>query len=69
MQCAAKHNKKIIAICGCKGEGAEKIKEAGVSDFYFSCEAEKSFEEIKLTCKEDLYKAAVNAAKEINGVR
>ncbi len=65
---AANHNKKVIAICGSKGEGADEIKKLGVSDLYFSCETEKSFDEIKRTCKEDLYNAAVRAAKEISGV-
>lgn len=67
-QRAAKQNKKVIAICGSKGEGAEEIKKLGVNDLYFSCETEKSFEEIIKTCKEDLYNAAVKAAKEISGV-
>lgn len=67
-QRAARHNKKVIAICGSKGKGAEEIKKLGVSDLYFSCETEKTFNEIIKTCKEDLYKAAVRAAKEISGV-
>ncbi len=61
-------NKKVIAICGSKGDGAEEIKKLGVSDLYFSCEAEKTFDEVLKTCKEDLYNAAVKAAKEISGV-
>ena len=40
----------------------------GVSELYFSCETDKSFDEIVKTCKDDLYNAAVNAAKEMNGV-
>lgn len=67
-QRAAKHNKRIIAICGSKGDGAKEIKKLGVTDLYFSCETEKPFEEIIKTCKEDLYNAAVKAAKEKSGV-
>ena len=62
-QRAAKHSKKVIAICGSRGAGAEKIKELGVSELYFSCETDKPFDEIIKTCKEDLYNIAVKAAK------
>ena len=65
---SAKHNKKIIAICGSKGKGADEIKRLGITDLYFSCETEKPFDEILATCKEDLYSVAVKAAKEISGV-
>ena len=65
---AARLNKKVIAICGSRGDGAQKIKKLGVSDLYFSCEADKPFDEIVKTCKEDLYNIAVTAAKEISGV-
>ncbi len=67
-QRAASHNKKVIAICGSRGKGAEEIKNLGVSELYFSCENEKNFDEILKSCKEDLYNAAVKAAKEISGV-
>lgn len=67
-QRAAKNNKKIIAICGSRGNGAEKIKALGVSETYFSCESEKTFDEIIKTCREDLYAVAVKAAKEISGI-
>lgn len=60
---AASLNKKVIAICGSKGDGAEKIKELGVSELYFACENPKPFEEIFKTCKEDLYNIAIKAAK------
>ncbi|MBQ2903635.1 MAG: glycerate kinase [Clostridia bacterium] len=60
---AAKHGKKLIAICGSKGRGAEEIKKLGVSELYFSCETEKPFDEIIKTCREDLYKISLAAAK------
>lgn len=65
---AAKQNKKVIAICGSRGDGAERIRELGVSELYFSCDSEKTFAEIIKNCKEDLYNIAVKAAKEISGV-
>lgn len=61
---AASLGKKVIAICGSKGEGADEIKKLGVSEVYFSCNEDKSFDEIIRTCREDLYNAAVCAAKE-----
>ncbi len=57
--------KKVIAICGSKGEGAEKIKNSGVSELYFSCEKDIPFDEIIKTCRDDLYNVAVKAAKNI----
>ncbi len=65
---AAKMNKTVIAICGSRGDGAEKIKSLGVTELYFATETDKPFDEIIRTCKEDLYNAAVRAAKEISGV-
>lgn len=65
-QRAANLNKKVIAICGSKGDGSERIKESGVSELYFSTEDKKSFEEILKTCREDLYNIAVKAAKNNN---
>ncbi|MDY6017824.1 MAG: glycerate kinase, partial [Oscillospiraceae bacterium] len=60
---AAGLGKPVIAICGSRGEGAEKIKALGVSELFFSCESEKPFDEITKTCREDLYKTSVEAAK------
>lgn len=62
-QRAAALNKKVIAICGSKGDGAEKIKSLGVSELYFSCSIDKPFSEIVRTCREDLYNAAVKSTK------
>ncbi len=55
--------KKVIAICGSKGDGAEKIKKFGISEIYFSCKKDKPFDEIIKTCREDLYNAAACAAR------
>lgn len=59
---AAALGKKVIAICGSKGDGAEEIKKCGVSEMYFATEAEKSFDEIIKNCRYDLYNAAIKAA-------
>lgn len=59
----AKHlGKKVVAVCGCRGDGAEKILDCGVSEMYFATEKEKSFAEILKTCETDLYNAAFKAA-------
>lgn len=57
--------KPVIAICGSRGERAEEIMALGVSELYFSCETEKSFDEIIKTCREDLYNVSCLAANEI----
>lgn len=62
---AGRLNKKVIAICGSKGRGADEIKKLGVSELYFSCETEKPFEEIIKTCREDLYNISVKAAQKL----
>ncbi len=55
--------KKVIAICGSRGNGAENIKKCGVSEMYFATDGEKSFNEILKNCRYDLYNASVTAAK------
>ncbi len=62
---AVKHGKSVIAICGSRGTGAEKIMSLGVSKLYFSCTSEKPFAEILKTCREDLYAVSCLAANEI----
>lgn len=59
---AKKLGKKVIAVCGCRGEGAERILGCGVSEMYFASDKEKPFSEILVTCRDDLYNAAYSAA-------
>ena len=59
---AKKLGKKVIAVCGCRGDGAEKILECGVCEMYFATEKEKTFAEILQTCKTDFYNVAFKAA-------
>lgn len=61
---AKKLGKRVITICGCRGDGAEKILELGVEKMYFSCETPKPFDEVLKTCREDLYAVAVRAAED-----
>lgn len=60
---ASAFNKKVIAICGSKGKGADEIKKLGVTELYFACERDKPFDEILKTCRDDLYNVCVKAAK------
>ncbi len=59
---AQKLGKRVIAVCGSRGEGAEKILTCGVNDMFFAVEKEKAFAEILETCERDLYNAAYRAA-------
>lgn len=56
--------KRVITVCGCRGTGAEKIMKLGVEKMYFSGDESTPFEKIIATCREDLYSAAVQAAKD-----
>lgn len=62
---ASKLGKRVITICGCRGDGAEKILELGVERMYFSCETPKPFDEVIASCREDLYAVALKAVKDI----
>lgn len=64
-QRASALGKKVVAVCGSKGDGAEEIRKLGVDELYFASEEPKPFDEIIRTCRADLYNAALRAAKEI----
>lgn len=60
---AAKKGKPVIAINGSLGEGADEMYSAGITAIYAATEKPLSLEEIKLTCRDDLFRIAVKAAK------
>lgn len=60
---ASAFNKKAIAICGSRGEGAERILECGISEMFFATKDKKEFDEIIKNCRSDLYNVSVEAAK------
>lgn len=62
---AKRLGKRVITICGCRGDGAEKILELGVEKMYFSCEEPKPFDEVVASCREDLYAVAIKAIEDI----
>ncbi|NLP48873.1 MAG: glycerate kinase [Clostridiales bacterium] len=57
--------KKTIAINGSLGPGAQEMLKIGLSSIYAAVTQEKSFEEIKKTCREDLFNVALKALKEL----
>lgn len=61
--------KTVITVCGCEGAGADSAKDLGISECYYSCSEPKTFDEIVRTCREDLYKAASEAAEEFLNMR
>ncbi len=55
---AKKAGVDCIAICGCIGDGAEKVLSQGVTAYYAAGKSGRSMDEIKKTCREDLSAAA-----------
>jgi glycerate 2-kinase len=62
---AAKKGKPVIAVCGSLGEGAEKMADCGITAMYAATDKPLSIEELKLTCREDLFKITVKAIKDL----
>jgi len=44
-----------IALCGSVGDGAEQVYEKGITAFYSAVRGAADFEQIKRTCKEDMF--------------
>lgn len=62
---AAQKGKPVIAINGSLGEGADKMLACGVTAIYAAINEPKSMEEIRLTCRDDLFKISVTAANDL----
>ncbi|HOU10872.1 MAG TPA: glycerate kinase, partial [Clostridiales bacterium] len=62
---AAAAGKRVYAVCGSLGKGAQAMTGLGVRGMFAASEAGRPWEEIVRTCREDLYKAAFAAAREI----
>ena len=54
----------VVALCGCLGQGSEALLAAGFAGIYPAVGAQKPLEELLQTCREDLYNAALRAARE-----
>ena len=55
--------KPVVAICGCRGDGWERIFDCGVTAAYFSTETPRPMAELLQTCRRDLTDAARRAAE------
>lgn len=62
---ASKYGKKLIAICGYAGDGADRAGDFGISKVFCCINGSKPMNEIIKTCKTDLYNAGLAAAQEI----
>lgn len=54
--------KPVIAICGCSGQGWERIRDCGVSAAFFCTETPQPMETLRRTARADLTAAAGRAA-------
>lgn len=63
---AKKKGKKVIAINGSLGEGAQEMAKIGISSIYAAVEDPKSMEEIIKTCREDLFNVTLKAVDELD---
>ena len=59
---AMAHDVPVIGICGCVGQGIDALLAAGFAGICPAVEAAGPVEELRRTCREDLYHAARRAA-------
>lgn len=62
---AAAAGKSVYAVCGSLGEGAQAMSELGVRGMFAASAHDRPWEDIVKTCREDLYRAAFGAARQI----
>jgi len=62
---AAKKGKPVIAINGSLGEGAEEMTACGITAMYAANDKNLSIEEIKMTCRDDLFNITVTAMNDL----
>jgi len=56
----------VLGVCGCLGQGSGALLAAGFAGLYPAVDAPKPPEELRRTCRADLYAAALRAAAELN---
>jgi len=59
---AQKRGVPVIAVCGCLGDGYEELLKAGFAAIYPAVTEPRDIDALRLTCREDLYKAVQRAA-------
>ena len=67
-QRAKKYKVPLIAIVGSMCDDIEKVYDCGITAVFSTCKNPIPFELAKLTCREDLYKAAANIIRLINAL-
>jgi len=63
LHCAKDANMPAIGICGCLGEGADMLYQAGFAEIFPASEGGLSLQALQKTCRPDLAKAARRAAQ------
>ncbi|MCL2301300.1 MAG: glycerate kinase [Firmicutes bacterium] len=56
-------NVPVLGICGCLGQGGDALPAAGFAGIFPASDAPKPPDELRRTCREDLYAAALRAAR------
>ncbi|MCL2023885.1 MAG: glycerate kinase [Oscillospiraceae bacterium] len=59
---AKRRGVRVYGICGCVGEGYEKLLDAGFSAIFPAADGNCPLEELRQTCREDLRRAVVSLA-------
>jgi len=54
----------VFGICGCVGQGRDALPAAGFRGIFPAADAPKPLEELRRTCHDDLYAAAIRAARD-----
>ena len=62
---AKAHGVPTIGICGCVGQGSDSLLAAGFAGLFPATEVPRSIEDLRCTCREDLFNAARRAAVEV----
>ena len=61
---AKRAGKPCIAICGALGDGAEALREVGITAFYAASRGKRTMDELQRTCRKELYEITKIAISE-----
>ena len=61
---AQRAGKPCIAICGALGDGAETLREVGITAFYAASHGKRTMAEVQKTCRRELYEITKKAISE-----
>lgn len=63
---AQRAGKPCLAVCGSLGKGAEALRSVGITAFYAASDGRRTMEELKKTCRDDLYRITAQALRELD---